>query len=226
MNYCAFNKNCSIFASPGWQETFPVSEIPYSTILTKRISKRQKYFYYKIKFGSNEAVFEFTSAEIDKKAIDSVAKIVDMLIPSFEDEIERIKVSETQRTKRLKHNLITHNTMILQEIFNLIPQDVIADKISNQLQYVSSVISANSRKVGQALIRILKNASLSKAEFDVHEILDRSDVPVLEFDSHRMHKLLKLAFSSFWLDFLEKKINIQINERHFCQWLDFVAFQK
>jgi|GEM_PF-3212387 signal transduction histidine kinase len=221
MNYCAFNKNCSIFASAGWQEKFPISEIPYSTILTKRVSKRQKFFYYRIKFGTNEAVFEFTSSEIDKKAIDSVANIIDKLIPTFEDEIERIKVNETQRTKRLKHNLITHNTMILQEIFNLIPQDVIADKISNQLQYVSSVISANSRSVGQALIRILKNASLSKAEFDVHEVLYRSDVPALEFDTHRMHKLLKLAFSSFWLDFLEKKITIQLNESFLNVRIDY-----
>lgn len=212
MNYCVFDKSSTIFSSPGWQERFSIGTIPFSTILSKRISKKLKYFYYRIKFGSNEAVFEFTNAEIDKKAVDSIARIIDKIVPTFEGEIERTKANETQRTKRLKHNLITHNTMILQEIFNLIPQDVIADKISNQLQYVSSVISANSRSVSQALIRILKNASLSKAEFDVHEVLERSDVPALEFDSHRMHKLLKLAFSSFWLDFLEKKINIQMNE--------------
>jgi signal transduction histidine kinase len=212
MNYCICDKQTILQKSPNWQGLLGTADIPYSQVISKRQSKKIKYHYCKFPIAAGDVLVELTNSETDKQGADAVLKIMECLCPLLTAEVDRIKGDEAQRTKRLKHNLITHNAMILQEIYNLIPQSTLADKVANQIQFVSTAITNSKENVARGMIRILKNASLSKAEFDIHDVLTGTSAAALKFDSHRMHKLLKLTFSSFWLDFVEKNITVDIHE--------------
>lgn len=221
MNYIIYEDEVLLSKSSHWDNSIDPKSIPFSEVITRRYSRKTKFYYFKKKIAKHTVLFEFSNIDVDKRATCSISDVVSAICLILEAEIRNIKKIEIKRTNRLKHNIITRNTMILQEIFTLIPQEVLADNVLNQLQYVSSEASKNSRNFSQAFIRILKNASLSKAEFDIHEILEGSKSPVLDFDNHRMHKLLKLSFSSFWLDFVEKQIKIKINESTLTVKVDY-----
>lgn len=124
--------------------------------------------------------------------------------------IETSKVKESQKTRRLKHNLINHNTGNLQELYRVFSQEHFKTG-SNHLDVIQGVISSNSRKSAYAFLRVLKNSNLMKAEFDVYEMLDQEN-PLLNFAEHPIHKVLTLTINPFWLDLIEKKTNIIIQE--------------
>src|SRR5690606_5725949 len=124
--------------------------------------------------------------------------------------MELFKVKESQKTRRLKHNLINHNTGNLQELYRVFSQENFKNG-SNHLDVIQSVISSNPRKSAYAFLRVLKNSNLMKAEFDVYEMLDQEN-PILNLAEHPIHKILTLTINPFWLDLIEKKININIQE--------------
>jgi signal transduction histidine kinase len=124
--------------------------------------------------------------------------------------IESSKAKESQRTRRLKHNLINHNTGNLQELYRVFSQEHFKTG-ANHLDVIQGVISNNSRKSAYAFLRVLKNSNLMKAEFDVYEMLDQES-PLLNFAEHPIHKVVTLVINPFWLDLIEKKTNIIIQE--------------
>lgn len=131
-----------------------------------------------------------------------LAKVIDVNLTS-------IKEIEEKKTRRLKHNLINHNSNILQELYKLVPQDSFKNG-SNHLEVIQKVIDNNSRKASFTYLKILKSSNLMKAEFDVYEMLDNEN-PYLDFYDHPIHKVLVLTLNPFWLDLVEKKVNIHID---------------
>ena len=126
--------------------------------------------------------------------------------------IDASKARESQRTRRLKHNLINYNTGNLQELYRVFSQESFKNG-NNHLDVIQEVIKNNTRKAAYAFLRVLKNSNLMKAEFDVYEMLDQ-DNPLLNFSEHPIHKVLTLTINPFWLDLIEKKVNINIQTFH------------
>jgi light-regulated signal transduction histidine kinase (bacteriophytochrome) len=119
-----------------------------------------------------------------------------------------IKDSESKKTRRLKHNLINHNSNILQELYRLIPQDAFKGG-SNHVDVIQNLISSNSRKAAFTYLKVLKSSNLMKAEFEVYEMFN-TDTPYLDFIDHQIHKVVILTLNPFWLDLVENKVNINI----------------
>jgi light-regulated signal transduction histidine kinase (bacteriophytochrome) len=122
--------------------------------------------------------------------------------------VTTVKETESQKTRRLKHNLINHNSNILQELYKLIPQDSFKSG-SNHIDVIESVLKRDTRKASYTYLKVLKNSNLMKAEFDVYEMLDDEN-PYLDFYEHQIHKVLILTLNPFWLDLVEQKVNITI----------------
>jgi len=113
--------------------------------------------------------------------------------------LPKIKQAELSVTRRLKHNLVTYNSHILQEIDQLIPQEEItAIDGKSKLKRIQQVLQQNPVKASESFLRVLKNASLEKAEFDVFDKLYKTD-PILSFYEHSSHKIIFMTLNSFWL---------------------------
>ena len=125
------------------------------------------------------------------------------------DLLEKIREKEYQKTRRFKHNITTLAANILQEIYKLVSQDELL-KGPKQLERIKEIIHSNSDEAGLTFLKILKNANFMKAEFDVYEIFNL-DSPYLDFANHPAHKIILLTINPFWLEFIEKKIYINID---------------
>jgi hypothetical protein len=124
------------------------------------------------------------------------------------ENIDIVKSKESQKTRRLKHNLINHNTNILQELYKLIPQDSFKGG-ANHIDIIQNGIIKDVKKTAFTYLKVLKSSNLMKAEFDVYEMLDNDNI-YLDFYEHKIHKVIVLTLNPFWLDLVENKINIEI----------------
>lgn len=145
---------------------------------------------------------------ITNKIFGHYFKAFSILAKEVIENIDNVKSKESKKTRRLKHNLINHNTNILQELYKLIPQDSFKAG-ANHIDIIQNGITKDIKKSAFTYLRVLKSSNLMKAEFDVYEMLDKEN-PDLDFYEHNIHKVIVLTLNPFWLDLVENKINIEI----------------
>lgn len=144
----------------------------------------------------------------------------EFFLPGIIETYENNKFIEGQRTRRLKHNLVNYNTNTLQELYRLIPQESLVKGGKEQASVIKDIIASHPTETSYVILRILKNANLMKSEFDVHEMLT-SENPYLEFYEHPIHKVIMLTLNSFWLDFIEKEVFIDIENFYEAVTIDY-----
>ena len=142
-------------------------------------------------------------------------------LPQLVEKEKEFREKELQNFRRLKHNLITHNTNILQELEKNFPQKKISKAAKNQIEYIENIIEKNKKAIAIATLKILKRANLMKSEFDVYDMLVSKNKPYLEFDEHNIHKIILQILSPFWLEFVEKGIQVEINDCHELVRVDY-----
>ena len=133
--------------------------------------------------------------------------------------MELTKSKESQKTRRLKHNLINYNANIQQELYKLFPQNLFKNE-KNHLDIIENIVNKSSEKSAFAFLKILKNSNLMKNEFDVYEMLDQEN-PYLDFSEHPIHKVVLLTLNPFWLDLVENGVNINIQSCYGRTALDY-----
>lgn len=112
-------------------------------------------------------------------------------------------------TSRLLHNLTSLNAHNIQEIYSLIPQDLLAKKNSGQVKLVESIIKKESREAALCLLRLAKNNIAMKTEFSVfNKLFDKN--PNLQFKFHNVHKVMMNILYLFFSDFTDKNVNVKI----------------
>lgn len=137
-------------------------------------------------------------------AIASLAKT----LGTFRDLVAVHQQKVNSDTNRLIHNLITLNAHNIQEIYSVIPQDVLSKiKPNQQVIAVEAIVKEEPREVAFALLRIAKNNAAMKAEFSVFKKLFDSS-PRLEKRSHNVHKVLMNILYLFFSDFTDKSVYI------------------
>jgi len=141
-------------------------------------------------------------------------------LPNLKKSKDEIKDSEEKNFRRLKHNLISHNTNILQSLYKLFPQEALVYGSKNQVHVIREIITTKSDEAAHTILRVLKSANLMKSEFDVFDMIN-SDQPYLEFDRHSAHKITLLTLTTFWLDLIEKRVLIDIGNCHETVLVDY-----
>jgi len=135
----------------------------------------------------------------------------DFFIPTLEQSVSIQKTKAKSNFRRFKHNLVSHHTIMLQEMERAFPIDNADKGIHNQIDFVKKIIEKNPRESTLSILKVIKSVNLMKAEFDVYDMLSL-ERPNLEFFIHNPHKLVLLVLNPFWLEFIEKDVKIDVKE--------------
>ncbi len=134
----------------------------------------------------------------------------DLILPKKNIEVES-KYIEQKRVNRLVHNLTSINAHNIQEIYDIVPQEILTANLSNQIKHIEKEIKKNPRKAALMFLRIAKHNIHMKSEFSIYKKLDRSN-PTLDIRRHPIRKVLLNVLHTFFIDFSDKNVNVIVNE--------------
>lgn len=111
-----------------------------------------------------------------------------------------------EESRRLVHNLTTLNTHIIQEIYNIVPQDDMAGSANNQIKLISKAISTDPTAAAQAALKILKNAVAARNEMQIVRRFRTTPQLPPQLKPHMIHKVIKNVLITFFQESLERDI--------------------
>lgn len=197
----------------------PSNKIETVKCLDKNINRRQ------INIINNEYDLYIASydEDITNKIFKHYINAFQIAIPIVLKTQEEVAKQDTQKARRLKHNLINHSSKIQQELYKLVSQEKLIGGNNKQIEIIEDVIKKKLKESAYAYLRILKSINLMKAEFDVYDML-HSTLPYVDISKHPIHKVIMLGMNSFWLDFLEKNISVVIEPSSEDVSIDYKSF--
>lgn len=148
----------------------------------------------------------------------------DLVIPKGQIE-EEIKKSEQQKVNRLVHNLTSINAHNIQEIYDLIPQELLTLNWKAQFDYIESELKQNPKKAAMMFLRIAKHNLHMKSEFSIYRKLDRTDSVSLDIKAWPIRNVLLNVLHTFFADFTTNRIYIQLNDFYIKVKFDYETIQ-
>lgn len=136
-----------------------------------------------------------------------------------------LREHERKKIIRLEHNIETYHKKIQEELEEIIPLDTI--KASNiwkeWLEIIKENVENDFKKTAVSLLHIIKNMKLIKAEIEVFDLFN-TNVESLQIAPHPIHKVVNLAMQSFWIEFVQKSIEIKIGTSYDKVLIDYPSF--
>ena len=185
----------------------------------RKANRRQIY----IRSKDYDLYFASYDEELTNKIFKHYLNAFEIVIPIVLKTQLEIEKQDKQKARRLKHNLITHSTKIQQELYKLVSQEKLTGENNKQIEIIEEVIKRKLKETAYAYLRILKNINLMKSEFDVYDMLN-SSTPYVDIISHPIHKVILLGMNTFWLDFLEKDMDVHIEPSLENVLIDYKSF--
>ncbi|WP_298485633.1 ATP-binding protein [uncultured Maribacter sp.] len=148
----------------------------------------------------------------------------DLVIPR-EQIISEVKKSEQKKVNRLVHNLTSINAHNIQEIYNLIPQEILSSNWRNQIEYIQKELDNDKYKASMVFLRIAKHNIHMKSEFSIYRKLDRDDNADLEFTVYPFRVVLLNVLHTFFGDFTSKNIYVQVSDFYGKILIDYETIQ-
>lgn len=195
-------------------------------------SKSQKINETYLRAGviSNQygTVIAFSSERDYLKSSAKFSTALNVILDSTEMLNEIVKEAReniNKSTSRLIHNLTSLNAHNIQEIYSLIPQENVSQKIGGQISFVEEIVKSDPKEAAISLLRIAKNNAAMKAEFSVFRKLFDSN-PELQIREHNVHKVLMNIFYLFFSDFTDKNVRVKIgdNKNKYFANFDYESF--
>lgn len=129
------------------------------------------------------------------------------------------------KVRRFRHNINGYTAKIQDELGNVIPSNIQTNKNDwkSSLAQLKQNVSQNNDIVTQTLLHIYKNIQLIKAEMEVYDIMntETANVNIIE---HPIRKVVDLSVQSFFLDLLDKNVNIKSGLSSDKVLIDFPTF--
>lgn len=148
----------------------------------------------------------------------------DLIIPR-EQIISEIKKTEQTKVNRLVHNLTSINAHNIQEIYNLIPQEILASNWRTQVEFIEKELISKSNKASMMFLRIAKHNIHMKSEFSIYRKLDRDDNANLEFKEYPFRIVLLNVLHTFFGDFTSKNIYVKVSDYFGKIFIDYETIQ-
>lgn len=142
------------------------------------------------------------SKRVFARTLDVYAEMIGGLV-----EIRKLAAEDGRdESRRLVHNLTTLNSHIIQEIYNIVPQEELAGTPNRQISIISKSIASNPNMAAQAALRILKNAVAARTEMQiVRRFHTPSQLPP-QRQSHMIHRVVKNVLITFFQDSQDKEL--------------------
>lgn len=147
----------------------------------------------------------------------------DLLLPK-EEFVKEAKITEQLKVNRLVHNLTSINAHNIQEIYDLVPQELLASNYQKQIDYIQKEIRKDVRKAALMFLRIAKHNIHMKSEFSIYKKLDREDA-VLEFRNHSIQKVILNILHTFFSDFSDLNIYVVVGDYFKKVLIDYESIQ-
>ena len=145
-------------------------------------------------------------------------------IPEVLEVYRKAKEDARQHVNRLIHNLVTLNGHIIQEVYSIIPQEVMQDKRAGWKDRIKEQVAEDPYDAAQSLVNIAKNTLKMKAEIDVYNAL-LSDTPKITLRNHSIHRVLMNVVYVFFPEFTDKGIRVEVSESNDTVYIDYESFQ-
>lgn len=147
----------------------------------------------------------------------------DLKLPINQIQSE-VKEKEQKRVNRLVHNLTSINAKNIQEIYALVPQEILTSDFNKQIPKISEIVSENPDETAVMFLRMAKHSLHMKSEFSIYRKLDRNN-PTLDKKKHPIHKVLMNILHSFFIDFSDKDVYVDVGECHEQVICDYESIQ-
>lgn len=132
----------------------------------------------------------------------------------------QVKDKLNEDTRRLLHNLTSLNAHNIQEMYSLVSQEDLSKMKSGHIDFIKKEVSRNPKEAARLIFRIAKNNVSMKTEFSVFKKLFNGN-PILDRRPHNIHKVLMNIFYSFFSDFTDKEVSVDVKEGQLKAFFDY-----
>lgn len=184
--------------------------------------KSQKYRVGIVK-SENALIIAYTASKHlikSSKMFNSYLEILGLSVDNLIKDKKQVEDILIKQTNILIHNLISLNAHNIQEIYNIVPQDSINNSIPNKKQFIANIIKSNPDKTALAILKLMKNNIAMKTEFSVFAKLFEK-TPKLNMKEHNIHKVLMNILYSFFPDFTDKQVNVNVHSSTLKAYFDY-----
>jgi adenosyl cobinamide kinase/adenosyl cobinamide phosphate guanylyltransferase len=144
----------------------------------------------------------------------------DILLP-----IDKIKAEEQKKVNRLVHNLTSINAHNIQEIYDLVPQEVLAQNWKSQISYIKEEILKDPDKAALMFLRIAKHNTHMRSEFSIYRKIEKDERSQLEKRQHKLRNVLLNTLHTFFSDFSKRDIYVNVADFFHQLFFDYETIQ-
>lgn len=126
-------------------------------------------------------------------------------------EIELIKEKLNLDSQKLIHNLTKTNGHNIQELYAVVPQELLTQNLNQQLESIQKKLIENPEEAARTFLRIAKNNAAMKVEFSVINKLMEGETTVRN-RRHQIKKVTLNLFHIFFQDFKDISVYVQFDE--------------
>lgn len=161
------------------------------------------------------------TAKIFKRHFDLCIEMYQSIL----DGRAKLRENENKKIIRLEHNIETYHKKIQEELDEIVPSNAIKSSRSwkETLDVIKDKVLDNFSQTTISLLHIIKNMNLIRAEIEVFDLFN-TDCPSLQIFSHSIHRVVNLALQSFWIEFVQHKIEIKIGTSYDKVLIDYPSF--
>ena len=145
--------------------------------------------------------------------------------PDIRIPIDEIKIEEQKKVNRLVHNLTSINAHNIQEIYDLVPQDVLAQNWKTQLSFIKEEILKDPDKAALMFLRIAKHNTHMKSEFSIYKKIEKDENSQLEIRQHKLRNVLLNTLHTFFSDFTKRDVYVEVTDFFYQLMFDYETIQ-
>jgi hypothetical protein len=123
---------------------------------------------------------------------------------------QKIQEYHTSKNEEFIHNVTSLNTYSIQDLFSLIPQNVLTENINKQNEIIKNIIAEKPNITASTLQNLIKYSLATKVEFSVFERTVKSSTYVQK-EKHSIRQVILSILQIFITDFEERKIDVSLD---------------
>jgi len=123
---------------------------------------------------------------------------------------EKLSLNQNEYVQDLIHNLTSLNTYNIQDLYSLIPQQILSDNINKQKDVIKNIVTEKPKITVNTLLKLIKYNSAMKVEFSVFEKTVMKNPKVQKIEYSIRNAILSIL-QIFIDDFENKKIQVTVD---------------